>query len=634
MYLALYRKYRPARFADVAGQQAITETLRRQVAEGKTAHSYLFTGSRGTGKTTCAKILAKAVNCPNAKDGEPCLECDICKGIDNGTLLDVVEMDAASNNGVDQVRLLKEEAVYTPAQSRYRVYIIDEVHMMSVAAFNALLKIMEEPPAHVKFILATTEVHKVPATILSRCQRFDFKRIKPEDIAGRLGYIAGQEQAVLDSDAAFLLAKLADGGMRDAVSMLDQCLTVDNHVTTQLVTEITGITGSDYLFSITGQILAGDKGGLLKQVDALYRSSKDLTRFLMELVQHLRSLMLLKADPGCESLLVCSAQELEQYRAQAAQTSLPFLLRGITVLQQALDSMAASPDKKLWVEMALLKLSDAKLEDSSQALLQRLDTLERQVGELKQQKPSIGFDEASISFLHDMGKLSPNSPFRKKLDAVLSKQNSIIQNSSSEAKPVEESAIKEEKEDSKITPAANITAELKADVGISSTSVKEELPTNPLPEEPPAPVAPPEFAPPPEDSGEIPPPPSQAETPKPEPAAKAQPKLLESWGQVLEEISKINPPLFGVLSGSIAHDVGGGRLVVDSPYEMFSAMIKKENYLSSLQKALFQVTGNKYRILTKKKKKAAPQENRLEQLEQRAKQLQIPIIHPDTSSEQ
>ncbi len=597
MYLALYRKYRPARFADVAGQQAITETLRRQVAEGKTAHSYLFTGSRGTGKTTCAKILAKAVNCPNAKDGEPCLECDICKGIDNGSLLDVVEMDAASNNGVDQVRLLKEEAVYTPAQSRYRVYIIDEVHMMSVAAFNALLKIMEEPPAHVKFILATTEVHKVPATILSRCQRFDFKRIKPEDIAGRLGYIAGQEQAVLDSDAAFLLAKLADGGMRDAVSMLDQCLTVDSHVTTQLVTEITGITGSDYLFSITGQILAGDKGGLLKQVDALYRSSKDLTRFLMELVQHLRSLMLLKADPGCESLLVCSAQELEQYRAQATQTSLPFLLQGITVLQQALDSMATSPDKKLWVEMALLKLSDAKLEDSSQALLQRLDALERQVAQLAQTgvrvsaTPEVAARETTPAPEPVSEKPAPKAP---------------------EVSP-------EKEREATLSPPAE-------------QAVQAQLPVDPLLEEPPA--APPEFAPPPEDSGEIPPPPSQAETPKPEPAAKAQPKLLESWGQVLEEISKINPPLFGVLSGSIAHDVGGGRLVVDSPYEMFSAMIKKENYLSSLQKALFQVTGNKYRILTKKKKKAAPQENRLEQLEQRAKQLQIPIIHPDTSSEQ
>lgn len=599
MYLALYRKYRPTRFADVAGQQAITETLRRQVAEGKTAHSYLFTGSRGTGKTTCAKILAKAVNCPNAKDGEPCLECDICKGIDNGSLLDVVEMDAASNNGVDQVRLLKEEAVYTPAQSRYRVYIIDEVHMMSVAAFNALLKIMEEPPAHVKFILATTEVHKVPATILSRCQRFDFKRIKPEDIAGRLSYIAGQEQAVLDPDAAFLLAKLADGGMRDAVSMLDQCLTVDSHVTTQLVTEITGITGSDYLFSITGQILAGDKGGLLKQVDALYRSSKDLTRFLMELVQHLRSLMLLKADPGCESLLVCSAQELEQYRAQAAQTSLPFLLRGITVLQQALDSMATSPDKKLWVEMALLKLSDAKLEDSGQALLQRLDALERQVAQLA--RTGVRVSAAPEVAARETAPSPAPEPVSEKPEPKAPKVSSEGTREATLSPPAEQ-------------------------------AVQAQPPVDPLPEEPPA--APPEFAPPPEDSGEIPPPPSQAETPKPEPAAKAQPKLLESWGQVLEEISKINPPLFGVLSGSIAHDVGGGRLVVDSPYEMFSAMIKKENYLSSLQKALFQVTGNKYRILTKKKKKAAPQENRLEQLEQRAKQLQIPIIHPDTSSEQ
>ena len=601
MYLALYRKYRPARFADVAGQTAITETLRRQVAEGKTAHSYLFTGSRGTGKTTCAKILVKAVNCPNAKDGEPCLECDICKGIDNGTLLDVVEMDAASNNGVDQVRLLKEEAVYTPAQSRYRVYIIDEVHMMSVAAFNALLKIMEEPPAHVKFILATTEVHKVPATILSRCQRFDFKRIKPEDIAGRLSYIAEQEQAVLDQDAAFLLAKLADGGMRDAVSMLDQCLTVDNHVTTQLVTEITGITGSDYLFSITQQILAGDKGGLLRQVDQLYRSSKDLTRFLMELVQHLRSLMLLKADPGCGELLVCSAQELEQYRTQAEGTSLPFLLRGITVLQQALDSMATSPDKKLWVEMALLKLSDAGLEDSSQALLQRLSALEQRVTELTKHGIPLAATSAAES------TPPPPSPTPTESVEVKQPEETPMASPSREKVPSEE------------TPAP-----------------PEEIPweTKQPPEDHTLPQAPPEYAPPPEPSGEIPPVAEEPVSPKPESTAAGEPKLLDCWGQVLEEISKINPPLFGVLSGSIAHDIGQGRLVVDSPYEMFSAMIKKDNYLSSLQKALTEVTGHHYRILAKKKKKAAVQENRLEQLEQRAKQLQIPIVHPDDPSEQ
>ena len=600
MYLALYRKYRPARFEDVAGQTAITETLRRQVAEGKTAHSYLFTGSRGTGKTTCAKILAKAVNCPNAKDGEPCLECDICKGIDNGTLLDVVEMDAASNNGVDQVRLLKEEAVYTPAQSRYRVYIIDEVHMMSVAAFNALLKIMEEPPAHVKFILATTEVHKVPATILSRCQRFDFKRIKPEDIAARLSYIAGQEQAVLEPDAAFLLAKLADGGMRDAVSMLDQCLTVDSHVTTQLVTEITGITGSDYLFSITRQILAGDKGGLLRQVDALYRSSKDLTRFLMELVQHLRSLMLLKADKGCGTLLVCSAQELEQYQAQAEGTSLPFLLRGITVLQQALDSMATSPDKKLWVEMALLKLSDAGLEDSNQALLQRLSALEQQVAELVKN----GITLAAAPAAENVQRPAPPVP-AEPMNAQQTEEKSAAL--SVQEIPSEETPVPPEEISPKAEPAKT---------------------------EHTFPQAPPEYAPPPEPSGEIPPVMEEPVSPKPEPAAAAEPKLLESWGQVLEEISKSNPPLFGVLSGSIAHDIGQGRLVVDSPYEMFSTMIKKENYLSSLQKALAEVTGHHYRILAKKKKKAAVQENRLEQLEQRAKQLQIPIVHPDDPSEQ
>lgn len=222
MYQALYRKWRPKTFADVVGQEHITQTLRRQAAQGRLSHAYLFTGTRGTGKTTCAKILAKAVNCQNPSDGDPCGQCPACLGIDNGSLLDVMELDAASNNGVDHVRALRDEAIYSPASVKYRVYIIDEVHMLSVAAFNALLKILEEPPAHLIFILATTELHKVPATILSRCQRFAFKRIMPQDIAQRLLYVSARENIALSPDAAETLARLADGALRDALSLLDQ----------------------------------------------------------------------------------------------------------------------------------------------------------------------------------------------------------------------------------------------------------------------------------------------------------------------------------------------------------------------------------------------------------------------------
>ncbi|MDY4191819.1 MAG: DNA polymerase III subunit gamma/tau, partial [Oscillospiraceae bacterium] len=244
MYQALYRKYRPKSFDDVVGQEHITSTLKNEVLTGKIAHAYLFCGSRGTGKTTCAKILAKAVNCPDLRDGSPCGECEICRGIDDGSLLDVLEIDAASNNGVDNIRQLREDAFFTPSMAKYRVYIIDETHMLSTGAFNALLKIMEEPPSHVLFILATTEAHKVPATILSRCQRFDFHRIKSGDIARYLEKIAGKEGVELTHDGALLIGRLSDGGMRDAVSLLDQCISQGSRITAELVSRTAGLAGS------------------------------------------------------------------------------------------------------------------------------------------------------------------------------------------------------------------------------------------------------------------------------------------------------------------------------------------------------------------------------------------------------
>lgn len=255
MYRVLYRKWRPQTFEEVYGQPHITATLKNELVSGRVAHAYLFTGSRGTGKTTCAKILSKAVNCLSPHDGDPCNECEICRGIDNGSVLDVIEIDAASNNGVDNIRDLRDEANFTPVKAKYRVYIIDEVHMLSTGAFNALLKILEEPPEHVIFILATTEVHKLPATILSRCQRFDFKRITPEDICARLQYVAEHENITLDEDAAALIAKVADGALRDALSLLDRCCAVDEHITSEVVTKSAGLAGRDYLMRLSKCII-------------------------------------------------------------------------------------------------------------------------------------------------------------------------------------------------------------------------------------------------------------------------------------------------------------------------------------------------------------------------------------------
>ena len=278
MYRALYRKWRPQRFADVVGQTAIVTALQNQISAGRIGHAYLFTGTRGTGKTTCAKIFAKAVNCLDTSSPDPCGECEICKGIDSGSVMDIIEMDAASNNGVDDIRDLRDEVAYLPSVCKYKVYIIDEVHMLSTAAFNALLKTMEEPPEHVIFILATTEVQKVPVTILSRCQRYDFTRITADDIAGRLLYVAGQEKIELDENAAQLIGRLADGAMRDALSILDTCAGVDNHVDEALVRRMAGVTDRGYLFEISDAIAAGDSVTALEKIAELRQQSAEVIR--------------------------------------------------------------------------------------------------------------------------------------------------------------------------------------------------------------------------------------------------------------------------------------------------------------------------------------------------------------------
>ena len=304
MYQALYRKWRPRTFDDVVGQEHITQTLKQQVSGGRLSHAYLFTGTRGTGKTTCAKILSRAVNCQSPVNGNPCNQCPACLGIENGSILDVLELDAASNNGVDQVRALRDEAVYTPAAVKKRVYIVDEVHMLSTPAFNALLKILEEPPAHLMFILATTELHKVPATILSRCQRFSFKRITPQDICQRLGYVASQEGIDLTADGAELLSRLADGALRDALSLLDQCAAAGGTIDTATVLDALGLAGNLQTAELMGHILNGDAQSALILLDRLYTGGKDVGAVLGELSTLCRDLLLRKTAPqGGASLL-------------------------------------------------------------------------------------------------------------------------------------------------------------------------------------------------------------------------------------------------------------------------------------------------------------------------------------------
>jgi len=361
MYQALYRKWRPKTFADVVGQEHITETLQRQVAEGRLSHAYLFTGTRGTGKTTCAKILARAVNCEHPENGNPCNRCPSCLGIESGRLLDVVELDAASNNGVDSVRALRDEAIYSPAQVKKRVYIVDEVHMLSTPAFNALLKILEEPPEHLMFILATTELHKVPATILSRCQRFSFRRIQPKDIVGRLNYIAGQENIDLKEDGAALLARLSDGALRDALSLLDQCAAAGGAIDANAVLDAVGLAGNVQTAQLMSLILTRDARGALELLGKLYDGGKDVGAVLGELSTLSRELLIsATAGEGGESLLsgAYDAATLRNLRAQG--TSARFI-QLCTILQETAAQLQFSVNRRTDAELCILKLCDETL---------------------------------------------------------------------------------------------------------------------------------------------------------------------------------------------------------------------------------------------------------------------------------
>ena len=379
MYQALYRKWRPKTFSDVVGQEHVTETLQRQVAEGRLSHAYLFTGTRGTGKTTCAKILAKAVNCEHPENGNPCNKCSSCLGIESGGFLDVMELDAASNNGVDHVRALRDEAIYSPAQVKKRVYIIDEVHMLSIAAFNALLKILEEPPEHLMFILATTELHKVPATILSRCQRFAFRRILPREIVGRLNYIAEQEGIDLRPDGAELLAHIADGALRDALSLLDQCAAAGGTIDSAAVLDALGLAGNLQTAQLMDCVLRRDTKAALLLLHRLYGSGKDVGAVLGELSALARDLLISETAPEGGAALLTGGYDSQTMDGLLRQADSARLIAICTTLQRAAADMNVSVNRRTDAELCLLKLCDETLSGDLSAINARLARLEQQM---------------------------------------------------------------------------------------------------------------------------------------------------------------------------------------------------------------------------------------------------------------
>ena len=457
MYQVLYRKYRPRVFSDVVGQEHITETLSKEIETGKLSHAYLFTGSRGTGKTTCAKILSKAVNCLNPVNGNPCNECEICRGLDSGAILDVVEIDAASNNGVENIRDIREEINFTPASCKYRVYIIDEVHMLSIGAFNALLKTLEEPPSHVKFILATTEVHKLPVTIVSRCQRFDFKRVSPEAMAKRMEYIAEKEDLVLDEDTVSLIARISDGGMRDALSLLDQCIGHDRHVTADIVCRVAGMTGKDHLFSLASSVANKKSADALSLISDLHASSCDMERLCSDMINHFRNLMIVKTVKDSGSFLVCTKDELSQYKAQSETFTLETILQCISLLQECMANIKRGVNRRTEMEMTFIKLCTPTLRDDNEALLRRISELEIAIktGAVKVSSAETAAPAPVVNEAKPEVKAQPEIP-----EPSYSSQEPAYESEPAPEKTAEEPVREASSDDEETIPWAEVLSEL------------------------------------------------------------------------------------------------------------------------------------------------------------------------------
>jgi len=553
MYQVLYRKYRPATFEDVAGQDHVTDTLRNELKLGRVHHAYLFTGSRGTGKTTCAKILSKAVNCLNPKDGDPCGVCENCRGIDSGEILDVVEMDAASNRGIDDIRAIIDEVAFAPARAKYRVYIVDEVHMLSRDAWNALLKTLEEPPSHVIFILATTEVNKIPETILSRCQRFDFHRISPADISNRLQHIAKLEGISFSDEAALLISVIADGALRDAISLLDRCIGISDDVTAQVVRSAAGLAAQGHIFELADCTINKNVRRALELIDSLYKDAKDMTLLCEELQSHFRSLMLIKTVRNPRELVVMSDREFDAAVAQADYLTLSDVIYDMDVLTRAHSRMKDSISPRTELEMALVKLSAPELDTTDEALFARVAALEK-----------------AVRLLQSSGIAAPAPKAEQPEPAP----------APVEEKPVEaarpEPSVKEEK------PAVEETGE----------SELQEAPIQEIHPEPAAEEAPSE------------PDPKPVEPEQPKPAERKKVDMTElynnakpfaMWTEVVGNLKKYSRAIGYAFEDSAAYE-SGDYLLIETDYEIAFELLKKSDQRDQIRKAVQEITGRVYKL--------------------------------------
>ena len=574
-YQVLYRKYRPKSFDDVYGQDHVTQTLRNELRLNRVHHAYLFTGSRGTGKTTCAKILSKAVNCLDLHDGDPCGVCANCVGIDSGEILDVVEMDAASNRGIDDIRAIIDEVAFAPARAKYRVYIIDEVHMLSRDAWNALLKTLEEPPAHVVFILATTEVNKIPETILSRCQRFDFHRISPTDISARLHEIADRENISLTDEAALLIAVIADGAMRDAISLLDRCIGISSDVTAEVVRAAAGLAAQGQLFEIANCTINKNVKRALEIIDALYKDSKDMASLCEELQSHFRSLMLIKTVSKPRELVVMSDREFDAAVAEAAYLSLPDILYDMDVLARARSAMRDSVSPRTELEMALVKLCAPELDQTDEALFARVTALEKAVKLLQN-----GSAPAGVT-----GAVAPVAPVQTTTVPVQTNPEPVQPT----PEPITESESDQSKTDREETPAPQ---------------PEEAKQPDPVPEQKPVEAVQP-----------VPPEPQPAQSvsaSEPKQQAPAQPtqpqrqkidmealyynaKPFEMWQDVVSNLRHYSRAIAAAFEDTNAY-VSGDYLLIETNHEIAFELLKKSAQREEIRKAVQEITGKVYKL--------------------------------------
>ena len=551
MYQVLYRKYRPKVFSDVYGQEHVTSTLINEIKENRISHAYLFTGSRGTGKTTCAKILAKAVNCEHNENGEPCNECEVCKGLDGGSIYDVVEIDAASNNGVDNIRDLREEANYTPTRGRYRVYIIDEVHMLSKGAFNALLKTLEEPPEHVIFILATTEVHMLPQTILSRCQRFDFKRIQPETMALRLKEVAGFENMQLDDDAAILISRIADGGMRDALSILDQCAGRGKHIDSKLVSEVAGIAGREALYELSDAVCNQNSGDALNIISNLHQNSYDMERLCVEMINHFRNFLIVKTVKKSRELIICTDDEYDTIIKSAENFTLAKIIFALDLFQNTLTIIKGGANARIEMEMCFVKLCQPKLDTSMEAVLDRLASLERAI-------------KNGVSF-------APSQPVKTVVHAEPPKTESIPQI----VQPTPQA------EEVTIEKQNSFDIEKPSDTDNAEQEAPQVYENTPAFEEPPIEASPIEAMP--------------VDAPAPtEPQEIVQTEFTE-WAEFMEIIYKTDIGMYGVLNGATAY-IRGEHFLIESSNPTLKQFIVMPTHKKVIRQAVFDVTGKRYKL--------------------------------------